>query len=452
MNCVNITISRPVPLIGQPEVLIAGGGPAGIAAACCAARRGRRVLLVEREFCLGGAAAGGLVGPFMTSSDPEGREQLIRGFFRELVDRLIAAGGALEPMNLENCDAHSSWHRFGHRNLTPFNPEALKRVAEQMCLEYGVELLYGAQVIDVFRSPDSSRISRVLLALKEGPAAVDPQLVIDCTGDGDVAAFAGCPMQKGDAETGEMQAGGLFFSLDGIDEAQLQERKETLGWEAMRFEREIAAAVANGEYPIPRRRLGLYKADDDTWRANITRIPDVDGTRSADLTRIAVEGRRQVEAAMHFLRKYVKGCEQVRLLATAATPGVRETRRIRGDFILREQSLLAGERFPDAILMLANSRDTHHGLVGEYIPATAAYTIPYRALVAAGVDNLLAAGRNVSCDRRTLAAIRVMPPCFGMGQAAGNAAALALESGSSCSGIDTAELRRRLRAEGVRLP
>lgn len=441
-----------IPLIGEPEILVAGGGPAGIAAACCAARRGRRVLLVEREFCLGGTGTGGLVGPFMTSSDPEGKTQLIRGFFRELVDRLIAAGGALEPMSLENCDAHSSWHEFGHRNLTPFNPEVFKLVAEEMCLENGVELLYGAQAVAVIRSPDGERIRRVVLALKEGMAAVDPHMVIDCTGDGDIAAFAGCPMQKGDETTGEMQAAGLFFSLAGIDEARLQARKEALGWESMRFEREIAEAAANGEYPIPRRRLGLYKADDDTWRANITRIPGVDGTRSVDLTRIAVEGRRQIGAILKFLRKYVKGCEEVRLLASAAVPGVRETRRIKGDFILREQSLIDGELFPDAILMLSNSRDNHFGLIGKYIPSTRSYTIPYRALVAPGLENLVVAGRCVSCDRAVLSAIRVMPPCFGMGQAAGNAAALALETATPCARIDVEELRRRLRAENVVLP
>lgn len=133
-------------------------------------------------------------------------------------------------------------------------------------------------------------------------------------------------------------------------------------------------------------------------------------------------------------------------------PGVRETRRIKGKFILREQSLIDGERFPDAILMLSNSRDNHFGLIGKYIPSTKSYTIPYRVLVAPGVENLLAAGRCVSCDRAVLSAIRVMPPCFGMGQAAGNAAALALETATPCARIDVEELRRRLRAENVVLP
>ena len=440
---------REIPVIAEPEILVVGGGPAGIAAAYCAARRGHQVLLAERGYCLGGTATSGLVGPFMTSSDPEGKKQIIRGFFRELVDRLIAAGGALEPMTMENCDAHSSWHFYGHHNLTPFNAETLKFEAESMCLEQNVRLLYGMQAAETVKSADGKRIDGVVFAAKEGFVYIRAKMVIDCTGDGDIAFMAGCPMMKGDEKDGEMQAAGLFFSLEGIDEAVFQKRYQTLGWESLRYEKEIAEAAANGEYPVPRRRLGLYKADDNTWRANITRIPDVDGTKSEDLTKIMVEGRKQIGAILKFLRKYVKGCEKVRLLKTAEFPGIRETRRIKGDFIMQGKSVREAEIFPDAILLLSNSIDFHKGLIGDYRPCQTVYSLPYRMLVPSGADNLLAAGRCVSCDREVLAAIRVMPPCFGMGQAAGNAAVLALETGTNPAGIDTEELRRRLRSEDV---
>lgn len=440
---------REIPVIAEPEILVVGGGPAGIAAAYCAARRGHQVLLAERSYCLGGTATSGLVGPFMTSSDPEGKKQIIRGFFRELVDRLIAAGGALEPMALENCDAHTSWHLHGHHNVTPFNAETLKFEAESMCLEQNVRLLFGVQAAETVKSADGKRIDGVVFAAKEGFVYVRAKMVIDCTGDGDIAFMAGCPMMKGDEKDGEMQAAGLFFSLEGIDEAVFQKRYQTLGWESLRYEKEIAEAAANGEYPIPRRRLGLYKADDNTWRANITRIPDVDGTKSEDLTKIMVEGRKQIGAILKFLRKYVKGCENVRLLKTAEFPGIRETRRIKGEFIMQGKSVREAEIFPDAILLLSNSIDFHKGLIGDYRPCQTVYSLPYRMLVPQGADNLLAAGRCVSCDREVLAAIRVMPPCFGMGQAAGNAAVLALETGTIPAGIDTEELRRRLRSEDV---
>jgi hypothetical protein len=145
----------------------------------------------------------------------------------------------------------------------------------------------------------------------------------------------------------------------------------------------------------------------------------------------------------------VKGCENVRLLKTAEFPGIRETRRIKGEFIMQGKSVREAEIFPDAILLLSNSIDFHKGLIGDYRPCQTVYSLPYRMLVPQGADNLLAAGRCVSCDREVLAAIRVMPPCFGMGQAAGNAAALALETGTNPAGIDTEELRRRLRSEDV---
>ena len=449
METVHFKLEQDIPVFAEEEILVVGGGAAGIAAAYCAARRGHRVMLAERSYCLGGTATSGLVGPFMTSSDPDGTRQIIRGFFRELVDRLIAAGGAMEPMNMKNCDAYSSWHLYGHHNLTPFNAETLKFEAESMCLEQGVRLLYGVQAVEVRKSSDGKKIDGVVFAAKEGYIYVRAKMVIDCTGDGDIATLAGCPMMKGEESDGEMQAAGLFFSVAGIDEKVFQERYKTLGWESLRYEKEISEAVKNGEYPVPRRRLGLYKAEDDTWRANITRIPDVDGTKSDDLTKIMVEGRKQISAIMKFLRKYVKGCENIRLVKSAEFPGIRETRRIKGNFIMQGKSVHESEIFPDAILLLSNSVDFHKGLVGNYQPCKGIYSLPYRILLPSGVENLLAAGRCVSCDREVLAAIRVMPPCFGMGQAAGNAAALALDSGTVPAAIDTKELQDRLRSEGV---
>ena len=442
-------MDRDIPVSADVDVLVVGGGPAGIAAAVSAARQGRSVLLAEREFCLGGTATGSLVGPFMTCTDPQGKQQIIRGFFLELVERLVKAGGAEDPMSITKCDGHSSWHEKGHNNVTPFNADVLKCVAEEMCLEAGVQLLYGVQAMDVQKSSDGARLTGVVFLAKEGPVFVRAKAVVDCTGDGDVATIAGCPMMCGEEGTGEMQAAGLFFRIEGIDEELFQKRFEKGGTDAMRFTDIITRAAENGEYPIPRRRMGLYKSCDGTWCANITRIPDVDATKSADLTRIAVEGRKQMVAYMKFLHKYVPGAEHARLVSSAAMPGVRETRRIQGAFVMQEQSIVDGEMFPDRILILSNSRDTHVGLTGVYIPQDRNYSLPYRMLVPQGVDNLLAAGRNVSCDRHTLAAIRVMPPCFGMGQAAGIAAALAVETGATCAGIEVVELQKRLVQQGA---
>lgn len=435
---------QEIPVFDDTEILIVGGGCAGIAAAVCASRQGRKVLLAERFYCLGGTATEGAVGPFMTCSDPEGKTELIRGFFREFVDRMISEGGALDPMSIKNCEGYSSWHMFGHQNVTPFSLETYKIVAEDLCRESGVCLLYGVTAFDVLRSSDGKKLDGVYFLAKEGMIFIRTQMVIDCTGDADIAYLAGCPTQKGEETTEEMQAGGMFFSIEGVDEVVLEERKEQLGWEAMRFEKEIALAAANGEYPIPRRRLGIYKSCDGTWKVNATRIPDVDGTTSTALTRIAVEGRRQIRAVIRFLRKYVHGFENIRMISSASMPGVRETRRIKGEFILQEESVLRGEIFHDAIAVCSNSQDTHAGLVGKYIPSVCSYTLPYRILVPQGADNLLAAGRNVSCSRPVLAAIRVMPSCFALGQAAGNAADIALKTNCACGKIDYLLLRKAL--------
>ena len=166
---------------------------------------------------------------------------------------------------------------------------------------------------------------------------------------------------------------------------------------------------------------------------------------------VMVEGHKQIRAILKFLRKYVKGCENVHLIRAADFPGIRETRRIKGEFVMQGKSIREAEIFPDAILLLSNSIDFHKGLVGDYRPGKVVYSLPYRILLPSGVDNLLAAGRCVSCDREVLAAIRVMPPCFGMGQAAGNAAALALDTGKTPASIDVRELGKRLRSENVPL-
>ena len=244
-------------------------------------------------------------------------------------------------------------------------------------------------------------------------------------------------------------AAGLFFTIEGVDESKLLERRAAQGEMSMRYTPEIETAMAAGEYPIPRKRLGLYKSCDGTWRCNITRIPDVDGSTTEGQTAIMLTGRKQIMAILKFLRKYVRGCENIRLVETATMPGIRETRRIHGDFVLREQSLIDGEVFPDTILVCSNSRDTHIGLGGIYIPSTTSYTLPYRMLLPHGIDNLLAAGRNVSCDRPVLSAIRVMPPCFGLGEAAGNAAAIAIEQNCACADIDVKLLQQRLASENA---
>ena len=442
-------MKKSLPVIAEPEVLVVGGGCAGLSAAICAARRGHRTMLAERMFCLGGAATNGMVGPFMTCSDPEGKREIVMGFFREFVERMIAAGGALEPMSIRNGDEYSAWHRFGHQNITPFNIETYKIVAEDLCRENSVELLYGVTACNVLKTADGKALEGVVFLAREGMVFIRAQMVIDCTGDADIAYLAGCPTEKGDAETGEMQAASLFFSIDGVDEAVLQERFARGGHKCMRFKEEIEQAAAAGEYPVSRRKLGAYKNCDGTWRINATRILDVDGTRSADLTRIAAEGRLQTRAIFNFLRKYVRGFENIRLIASAATPGVRETRRIKGNFVLQEEDITGGRMFDDAVAVCSNSRDTHHGQTGTYIPSTCNYSLPYRMLLPIGADNLLAAGRCVSCTRPVLSAIRVMPPCFALGQAAGNAAALALDSGERPCDIDIAQLRRRLLSENV---
>ncbi len=446
MNTIPVTFQAAIEP-DAPELLVIGGGPAGFPAAVCAARRGIRTMIAERNGALGGMAAAGLVGPFMTCSSPDGKRQLIRGFFEEFVRRMERAGGAIHPMRCRAGSSYAGYRVAGHSNVTPFNPEIFKREAEACCLEHNVKLLYHAVCVGVARSGDGRRLTGAWLAVKGGIRFIPAQFIIDATGDADVAAAAGVPTVK-DAEP---QPASLFFTIDGVDRARFDRMLNDDGPNRLCFEAEVAAARERGEFPIPRRYVALYESSDGTFRVNMSRLLNVDGTDPAQVTAAEIEGRRQIEIILNFLRKRIPGCGNIRLLTSACDLGVRESRRIVGDFVFTEESIRSGERPADTIALCSNSIDCHFGNDVRYEPAGEPYGLPYRMLQPHGVDNLLVAGRCVSCSHLAQAAIRVMPPCFAMGQAAGNAAALAIRDECAASGVDISRLRENLAGEDVPL-
>ena len=210
-----------VPVIRKTKVLVVGGGCAGIAAAVCAARHGAKVLLAENNNCLGGMATSGLIGPFMTSYDPAGERQVIVGFYDEFVRRMMARGGAIHPSECRAGDAGAGYRIAGHDHCGPFEAEAFKAVAEDMCTEAGVELLYGALFQRAVMNEDGTRVTGAVFATKAGLIEIDAEQVIDCTGDADVAASAGAPFLYGD-EQGVAQPSSLFFIIRGVDKARME--------------------------------------------------------------------------------------------------------------------------------------------------------------------------------------------------------------------------------------
>ncbi|MGP3931209.1 FAD-dependent oxidoreductase [Nonomuraea sp. KM88] len=448
--------TRHIPISDPTDVLVVGGGPAGLAAAIAAARAGASVRIVERFGFLGGNLTAGLVGPCMTSFSLDGSTQLIRGVFDEFVRRMEAAGGAVHPSRTRAGSQYSGFMVFGHEAVTPFDPEVAKQVAMEMCLEAGVELLLHSFVADTVVA--DGRVTGVVVANKSGLAVVPATVTVDCSGDGDVAARGGAAYAYGREGDGEVQPMTVFFRVSNVDDAKVQAYQDAHPDELFPFQGVVERARREGRFPIPRRGVQMFKTlEPGVWRVNTTRVLGMNGTDVGDLTRAEVLGRRQVRQLMAFFHENLPGLEQAKLLDTAATVGVRESRRIVGEYVLTLEDLVDGRHFDDVIAVAGYPVDIHSPVSGDGpfedgIPPTAnIYEIPFRSLLPAELDGVLVAGRCISATHEALAAVRVMPPSFAMGEAAGLGAAMAVAAGVAPRRVDVPELQQRLLDQGAYL-
>lgn len=450
-----------IPQKFDTDILVVGGGPAGVCAAIAAARLGSRVMVVESGNCLGGMATKGMVAPFMTSFDSAGEQQVIKGLFDEIVCRMVDIDGAIHPSKVRATSPYSAWITAGHDHCTPFEPEAMKYVLDQMTAEAGVKVLFHAQFVRPVMKGD--QIKGAVILAKSGLQGVSAKCVIDCTGDGDVAAAAGVPFEFGNQAVGKVQPSTLFFHVNGVDsaafekevESHLHEFRKVDGVSYRTLHWRVAEAEAAGEWDIARKSINIYKCvKNDHWAVNCTRVKDVDATDSESLTSGEIEGRRQVQELMNFFHKYVPAFKNASLMSSASTLGIRESRHILGQHILQAEDLIAGVVPDDSILLASNSVDVHGG--GKTANSTTYttinapwYGVPYRCLVPQGVKGLLVAGRCLSATSDAAGAVRVMPPAMAMGEAAGTAAALALKAGINPDSIDIDALRKQLKSQNV---
>lgn len=442
------------------DVVVLGGGPAGMCAAIAAARAGAKTILVEQGGSCGGMATQGLVGPFMTCYDRKGERMIIRGLFAESVDRMVAKGGALHPSQVRAGTPYTSWITVGHDHVTPYEPECLKLVVDELLTEAGVQVLYHTQFLRPILSGNT--LTAVEVASKAGVERIEGRIFIDGTGDGDVAARCGVPYEMGNEELHQIQPATMFFQICNVDAAKLDAdiaanrdnfyRKDGVNYRS--FHWYVSKAREAGDWTLNRVSLGLFRMPkDDEWCVNTTRILNVDGTDNVSLTYAEIEGRRQADEVFRFLKKYVPGCENAKLRATASYVGIRETRHMRGEYRLTAEDLVACKVPEDSIALASNSVDIH-GRFGpsstQYIPIEGDYYgIPYRCMLPVGVENLLLAGRCVCADSPAAAAIRVMPPAMAIGQAAGTAAAMAVKNGGTPRTVDTSALRAELVKNGA---
>ena len=434
--------AREIPLHGEFEVVVLGGGPAGIAAATAAARSGRATVLVERYGFLGGAGtAAGLSNFCGLHANVRGEHrQVVRGVACEIQDRLRTLSGLNEPHTI-----------LGNRiQAQAYDISAYKIAADEMLAAAGVKTLFHALGAGVTMN-SSRRIDALIFESKSGRRALRAPWFIDASGDADLAAWAGVRCELGDGK-GNMLYPSTMFRINGVDP-----QKAGHAWESIAARMEEARRAGQR---FPRKDVILRPQKNPIeWRANVTQVRNPDGSAVSgiDVEQMSygeIEGRRQCKEMFEFIRA-APGFERSYIVEIAPQLGIRETRRVTGEYSLTEADILDCADFSDTIGVQGWPVEQHaEGRVDWRFqkPGSRGYNqMPYRMIVPNGVDNLLVAGRCASMTHDGQSAARVSGPCFVMGQAAGIAASLALGSSCAASAVDVAALQRKLAADGVNL-
>jgi hypothetical protein len=435
--------ARQTPVLGDYEVVVVGGGPAGITAAASAARSGRSTILIERYGYLGGAGTAGGLSTFcgLHANVHGEHRRVIRGLADDLLDRLTAMDGLNAP--------HLS---LGDRVAAQaFDISAYKIAADELVGGSGATLLYHAMVTGVSMAA-ADQVGAVLVESKSGRHAIRGQVFIDCSGDGDVAAWSGAPFEKGSTAE-DLMFPSLMFRINGVDAARAGQ-----AWKVVA--RKMDEAEAAGTHKFPRKRpIVRPQRNPLEWRANMSQLANqdgspVDGTDVWQLSYGEVIGRQQAWDAWEFIREVTPGFEDSYIVDIAPQIGIRETRRIVGAYQLTEGDVLGCADFGDTIGVNGWPVEAHVAGTVEFRWQTKARgfnQLPFRMILPGNVANLYVTGRCASMTHGAQSAARVTGPCFAMGEAAGTAAGMALDAGLAGDRIDVTELQRRLEDQGAYL-
>lgn len=417
------------------DVVVVGAGSAGASAAITAARQGVRTLLVDRLAFMGGTSTAVLDTFYAFYTPGEAPRRVVGGIGWEAVERLTAEGMAFERPNT-----------YGAGTGVTYDQETLKVAWEQMAEDAGVKLLLHSWATGVRATADA--VDAVRLWNKGGERWVEAEVVIDASGDADVAALAGADHDNA-AQQGTVQSLSTLFKVANVDIERASAVKKAELWDRMRD------AAASGGYALPRIEGSWHRTPfQGVALIHMTRIPNVDATDPEQLTRAEVIGRRQAREYARFLRDRVPGFEASVVVATSPAIGVRESRRVHGEYMLTRDDVLTGRRFDDEIALCGAPIEDHHAggdTDWQYVGEGGVYGIPYRCLVPAALDRLLVAGRCFSATHDAHASARSMATCMAMGQAAGTAAVMAVQGGSVPRAVDPVALRERLAADGALL-
>ncbi len=415
------------------DVIVVGSGSAGSSAAISAARAGARTLLIDRLAFMGGTSTAVLDTFYAFYTPGEAPRRVVGGLGWEVVERLQAEGVCFERPNT-----------YGAGTGVTYDQETLKVVWEELAADSGLDLLLHTWATGV--EMDGPRVAGVRIWNKGGERRIGASVVVDASGDADVSAFAGAEYE--DMHTsGKVQSLSTLFRLANVDVETAAQTKKADMWELMR------SAAESGEYALPRLEGSWHRTPfAGVVMVHMTRIPNVDATDPVALTAAEIEGRRQVREYHRFLRDRVPGFEKSVVVGTSPSIGVRESRRVIGDYQLTRDDVLTARRFDDEIALCGAPIEDHGeggGTEWQYVPGGAAYGIPYRSLLPRSLDGLLVAGRCFSSTHDAHASARSMATCMAMGQAAGTAAALAATGNCPPRDVPADTLRARLRDSGA---
>jgi FAD dependent oxidoreductase len=434
--------ARQTPLYGEFDVVVLGGGPAGITAATAAARLGQKTLLIERYGFLGGmGTAAGVTNFCGLHANVFGEiKQVVHGLADELLNRLRALNGLNEPHIL-----------FGGKIAAQaYDNAALKIAADQLVVSSGAKILFHALAVGIVMT-GASNIDALLIETKSGRMAVRARTFIDCSGDGDLAAFAGAPFEKG-VDGHAMMYPSTMFRVNNVDAAKAGD-----AWN--HFGKWMEEAASNGRKFARKTPIIRPQKNPSEWRANVTQLSNsdgtpVDGTNAQQFSDAELTGRQQIVDFFDFLKTSAPGFENAYILEIAPQVGIRETRRIIGQYQLTAQDVLDCVSFDDSIGVNGWMIEEH--VAGDVkfqwqdIPNCRGYNqLPYRMLLPQNIDNLLVAGRCASMTHMGQSAARVSGACFVMGQAAGTSAALAHQANTSLAALPLDRLQARLSLDSV---
>jgi hypothetical protein len=443
-------LSREIPVEEGFDLVVAGGGPAGAAAAICAARLGAKVLLLEATGSLGGMGTGALVSFWYSLTD--GIRSVVGGLILEVIQALCSDNAA-SPNALANFKKGNPVGTIG------FQPEMLKILLDKLCHDAGVEVRFFTRVVEADADPRQRRVSGVIASNVEGLRYLRAKTFIDATGDAILADLCGAAARAAGRDTPKIMPPTLCAALSDIDFDKFSKKNQ----QAM-----VEQAIADGFFSQADRHVPgvIRNGPGNTALMNAGHLFHTNALKTRSLSDAMVRGRQLVQEYAAFYRKYMPGCENMQVVATGSLLGVRESRRIVGEYELNHADFKARRHFPDQIAVYCKAIDIHVYDLSpeEYKRYHEEYTkldnpkrgesygLPYGILVPKGWTNLWVAGRCNSSDVKVNGAIRDQPACSMMGQAAGTAAVQSLRTGQPACDLDTAKLVETLRAKGAYLP